>query len=121
MANFDLSITELIVCLYTIPANFIQILKNTLQPLTIKTQKYIFLYAISTEMCGNTVLHLCLLGLLLADVFLHAVVQDGADAEGLVLLDQRPDGHVVLTGDKLAIKRHLHELVEGSLAQDLLT
>ncbi|TNN39466.1 hypothetical protein EYF80_050371 [Liparis tanakae] len=28
-------------------------------------------------------------------------VQDGADAEGLVLLDQRPDGQVVLAGHEL--------------------
>ncbi len=59
--------------------------------------------------------------LLLADVFLHTVVQDRADAEGLILLDQRPDGHVVHTSDKLAVKCHLHELVKGSLAQDHLT
>lgn len=75
-------------------------------------------------MYGDTatfVLHIFLLGVVLANVFLHTVVQDGSDAEGLILLDQRPDGHVVLTSHKLAIKCHLHELVEGSLAQDLLT
>lgn len=75
-------------------------------------------------MYGDTatfVLYMFLLGLLLADVFLHTVVQDRADTEGLILPDQRPDGHVVLTSYKLAIKCHLHELVEGSLAQDLLT
>lgn len=55
------------------------------------------------------------------DVFLHAVVQNGAHAEGLVLLNQWSDGNVVLAGDKLAIKRHLHQLVEASLAQNLLT
>lgn len=55
------------------------------------------------------------------NVFLHTVVQNGAHAEGLVLLNQRSDGNVVLAGDKLAIKRHLHQLVETSLAQNLLT
>ena len=78
----------------------------------------------STEMFGNTttcILHLFLLGLLLADVFLHTVIQDRADAEGLIFLDQRPDGLVVLTSYKLAVKCHLHELVEGSLSQELRT
>lgn len=62
-----------------------------------------------------------LFGPLLADVFLDAVVKDRTNAEGLILLDQRPDGLVVLARYKLTIKRHLHELIEGSLAHDLLT
>lgn len=60
------------------------------------------------------------LWLLLADVLLDAVVQHRADAEGHILLDQRPDRPVVLAGHKLAVKRHLHELVEGSPAEDRL-
>lgn len=67
------------------------------------------------------ILHLLLLSLLLADVFLHTVVQDRSNTEGLVLLNQWPNGLMVLTGYKLAIKSHLHELVERSLAQELLT
>lgn len=52
---------------------------------------------------------LCLfLPVLLADVFLHAVIQDRADAEGPILLDQWSDGYVVLTGHKLAVKCQLH-------------
>lgn len=61
------------------------------------------------------------LGFLLTDVFLNTVVQDRADAEGLVLLDQWLDGSVVLTSNKLAIESHLHDLLERLRAQDLLT
>lgn len=91
------------------------------------TQKHLFcvcLLVISTEMYDNNttfILHVCLLGLLLTDVFFHTVVQDRADAKGLIPLDQWLNGYVVLASNKLAIKCHLHELVEGSLAHDLLT
>ena len=75
-------------------------------------------------MYGNTatfVLLLIQLSLLLTDVFLNTVVQDRANAKGLILLDQRLDGPMVLTSHKLTIKCHLHELIEASLAQDRLT
>lgn len=81
-------------------------------------------YVMSTEMFVNIatcILHLFLLSLLLADVFFHTVIQDRADAEGLIFLDQRPDGHVVFTSYELAVKCHLHELVKGFLSQELRT
>ncbi|KAK1892763.1 putative L-type lectin-domain containing receptor kinase I.2, partial [Dissostichus eleginoides] len=52
------------------------------------------IYSIKTNASEATSL-LFLLSLLLANVFLHAVIQDRADAKGLILLDERPD--VVLT------------------------
>jgi hypothetical protein len=50
-------------------------------------------------------------------IFLHSVVQDTTNTKGLVMLDQRPDRLLVLTGHKLPIEGHLHELVEQLLAQ----
>lgn len=71
------------------------------------------------ELRGDS-LHLLCLGLLLGQVFLHAVVQHRAHAKRLVSLDKGLDGLVVLPCYELPVESHLHHLLKGLLAKDLL-
>lgn len=57
---------------------------------------------------GQVLLHLLALRLLSAQVLLHTIVQDGAYAKGPVVLDQGPDGLLVLASHKMTIEGHLH-------------
>lgn len=72
-----------------------------------------------TNYCYNS-LHFFLLGLLLCQILLDTVVQDGPHTKGPVLLDQRSDGVVVFPGHKLTVEGHLHHLLECPLTKQLL-
>lgn len=62
-------------------------------------------------------LDLAALGLLLRDVLLDGIIEDRLDAKLPQPIQNGSDLHLVLAGDKVAVKGRLHELREERLAQ----
>lgn len=73
------------------------------------------------KLFGSYSLHLLLLSLFLSQVLLYAVVQNRTHAKRLVLLNQRFDGVLVLTRNKLTVEGHFHQFLEEPLAKNLFT
>merc|ERR1719234_3043494 len=70
---------------------------------------------------GDTGIHLSLFCLLLADVLLHAVVQDALHPKAVHPRDRWCDPHGVRSGDKLAIEGSLHDLAKELFTKHLLS